>query len=66
MPYLIILLETSLSSIESMAMTSYLMYKNKFNNIEDKRLPKIASKLSHNHHLLKRGWHKDAWSWINY
>jgi hypothetical protein len=27
--------------------------------MEDKRLPKIASKSSHNHHRLKRGWHKD-------
>jgi hypothetical protein len=42
------------------------MYKNKLNNMEDKRLPKIASKSSHNHHRLKRGWHKDAWSWLNY
>jgi hypothetical protein len=59
-PYPILLLETSLSSTESMAMTRYLMYKNKLNNMEDKRLPKIASKLSHNHHRLKRGWNKDA------
>jgi hypothetical protein len=43
-----------------MTMTRYLMYKNKLNNMEDKRLPKIASKLSRNHHRLKRGWHKDA------
>jgi hypothetical protein len=34
--------------------------------MEDKRLPKIASKSSHNHHRLKRGWHKDTWSWLNY
>ena len=34
--------------------------------MEDKRLPKIASKSSHNHHRLKRGWHKDAQSWLNY
>ena len=62
MPYPILLLETSLSPIESMAMTRYLMYNNKLNNMEDKKLPKIASKLSHNHHRLKRGSHKDAWS----
>jgi hypothetical protein len=49
-PYPILLVETSLSPIESMAMTRYLMYKNKLNNMEDKRLPKIASKSSHNHH----------------
>jgi hypothetical protein len=47
-------------------MTRYLMYKNKLNNMEDKRLPKIVSKSSHNHHRLKQGWHKDAWSWLNY
>jgi hypothetical protein len=34
--------------------------------MEDKRLPKIASKSSHNHHRLKRGWHKYARSWLNY
>jgi hypothetical protein len=34
--------------------------------MEDKRLPKIASKSSHNHHRLKRGWHKDVRSWLNY
>ena len=34
--------------------------------MEDKRLPKISSKSSHNHHRIKRGWHKDAWSWLNY
>jgi hypothetical protein len=65
-PYPILLLEASLSPIESMAMTRYLMYKNKLNNMEEKRLPKIDSKLSHNHHRLKQGWHKDAQSWLNY
>ena len=34
--------------------------------MEDKGLPKIASKLSHNHHRLKRKCHKDARSWLNY
>ena len=34
--------------------------------MEDKRLPKIASKSSRNHHRLKRGWHKDVLSWLNY
>ena len=34
--------------------------------MEDKKLPKIASKLRHNHQRLKRGWHKHAQSWINY
>ena len=59
--YPILLLETSLSPIEKMVMTRYLMYKNKLNNMEEKRLPKIASKSSHNHHRLKQGWHKDTW-----
>jgi hypothetical protein len=66
MPYPILLLETSLSPIESTTMTRYLMYKNKLNNMEDNRLPKIASKSSRNHHRLKRAWNKDAQSWINY
>jgi hypothetical protein len=65
-PYPILFLETSLSPIESMDMTRYLICKNKLNNMEDKRLPKIASKSSCNHHRLKLGWHKDARSWINY
>ena len=34
--------------------------------MEEKRLPKIASKSSHNHHQLKRGWHKYTWSSLNY
>ena len=54
-PYPILLLETSLPPIESMAMTRYLMYKNKLNIMEDKKLPKIASKSSCNLHRLKRG-----------
>jgi hypothetical protein len=65
MPYPILLIETSLSPIESMAMTRYLVYKNELNNMEDKRLPKIASKSSHNHHRPKGGWHKNARSWLN-
>jgi hypothetical protein len=65
-PYPILLVETSLSPIESMSMTRYLIYKNKLNNMEDNRLPKTTSKSSHNHHRLKRGWHKDSRSWLNY
>jgi hypothetical protein len=34
--------------------------------MEDKRLPNITSKSSHNDHLLKRGWYKDAESWPKY
>jgi hypothetical protein len=65
-PYPILLIEASLSPIESMTMTRYLMYKNKINNMEDKRLPKIASNSSQNHLWLKWGWHKDAKSWLNH
>ena len=49
-----------------MAMTRYLMYKKKLNNIEEKRLPKISSKSTLNHHRLKQGWHKDAQSWLSH
>jgi hypothetical protein len=35
-------------------MTRYLMYKNTLNNMEDKRLPKIALNSIHNHLQLKR------------
>jgi hypothetical protein len=48
-PCPILLLEASLTPIESMAMTRYLIYKNKLNNMEDKRLPKIASKSNRIH-----------------
>jgi hypothetical protein len=64
--YPILLLEANISPIESTTMTRYLMYKNKLNNMEEKRLPKIASKSSRNHLRLKRGWHKYAQSWLNY
>jgi hypothetical protein len=47
-------------------MTRYLMYKKKINNMEDKRLPKIASKSSQNHLQLKWGGIKIAKSWINH
>jgi hypothetical protein len=65
-PYPILLLERSLSLIEIMAMNRYLLYKKKLNNMEDIRLPKIYSKSSCNHDRLKRGWNKDARSWLNY
>jgi hypothetical protein len=42
------------------------MYKNKINNMEDKRLPKIASSSNQNRLQLKQGWHKDAKSWLNH
>ena len=34
--------------------------------MEDKRLPKIDSKSSHDLHRLKRGWKKDAQSQLSY
>jgi hypothetical protein len=55
MPYPILLLEAILSPIENVAMARYLMYKNTLNNMEDKRIPKIASKSIHNYLRLKRG-----------
>ena len=47
-------------------MTRYLMYKNKINNMGDKRLPKIVSYFGKKHMQLKQGWHKYATSWINH
>jgi hypothetical protein len=47
-------------------MIRYLTYKNKINNMDDKRLPKIASNSSQNHQRLKWGWHKDVKSWLNH
>ena len=40
-PYPILFVETSLSPLESMAMTRYPMYKNKLNNMEDKGFLKL-------------------------
>ena len=59
-PYLILLIEVSLSRIESMAMTRYLMYKHKINNMGNTRLPKIALNSSQNQLRLKRCWCKDT------
>jgi hypothetical protein len=47
-------------------MTRYLMYKNKMNNLEDNKLPKVSSKSSQNHMWLKCGQLKDAKSWLNH
>ena len=65
-PYPILLLEAGLSPIESMAMSKYLMYKHKLDNIGDHRLPKLALKSSQTHLRLKHGWLKDATKWLNY
>jgi hypothetical protein len=42
------------------------MYKSKINNIEDKRLPKIASNSNQNRQELKKGWYKDVKSSLNH
>jgi hypothetical protein len=42
------------------------MYKKNINNMDNKRLPKIASDSSQNHQRLKQGWHNDAKSWLNH
>jgi hypothetical protein len=55
-----LLIKMILPPIESRAITKYLMYKNKINNMEDKRVAKVASKSNQNHLRLKQGWHKDA------
>ena len=46
-------------------MTRLLLYKNKINNMEDHRLPKLALNSNQNHLRLKRGWHKDTDAWLN-
>ena len=65
-PYPILLIEVSLSPIERKTMIRYLMYKNKINNMDDKRLPKISSDSSQNHLWLKQGCHNDVKSWLNH
>jgi hypothetical protein len=65
-PYPMLLIETRLSPIESMTMTRYIVYKKKINNMENKRLSKIASISSKKHLWLKRSWHKDVKSWLNH
>ena len=65
-PYPILLIEVGFSPIESMAMTRYLMYKHKINNMENERLPKIALNSSQNQLRLKRCWCKDTMAWLNH
>ena len=54
-PYPILLIEVDLTPIESMAMTIYMRYKHKINNMGNERHPKIAVESSQNHIRLKRG-----------
>ena len=66
MPYHIPLIEVGLSPIEIIAMTRYLMYKHKINNMGNERLPKIALNSSQNKLCLKRCWFKDTKAWSNH
>jgi hypothetical protein len=63
-PYPILLIEAGIFPIKSTIINRYLMYKNKINNMDDKRLPIIASNSSQNHLWLKQRWHKDAKTWL--
>jgi hypothetical protein len=45
-PYPILLIEASIFPIESIDMIRYLTYKNKINNMDDKRLPKLLQTLA--------------------
>jgi len=47
-------------------MIRYILYKHKLNNIGDHQLPKIAINSSQTRLHLKRGWLKDAMTWLNY
>ena len=66
MPYPILLIAEVFSPIDSMAMTRYLMYKNKINNMGNERLPKIALNSSQNQLRLKWCWCKDTMTWLNH
>ena len=62
-PYPILLIEVGLFPIESMAMTRYMMYNHKINNMGNKRLPKIA--LNSNKNMVKTNYtSSDAGVWI--
>jgi hypothetical protein len=58
--------ECNLSFIENIVMIGYLMYHNKLNKMEDKRLPKISSNSNQNHLQFKWGWNKDGQYWLNH
>ena len=65
-PYPILLIKVGLSPIKSMAMTRYLMYKHKINNMGNERLPKIALNLSQNQLRLKRCWCEYTMAWLKH
>ena len=62
----ILLIEVGLPPIESLAMTRFLLYKHKINNMGDHRLHNLALNSIQNHLRLKRGWYKDTKAWVNY
>ena len=66
MLYPIILIEVGLPPTESMAMTRYMMYKHKINNMGNERLPKISLNSIQNQLPLKRCWCKDTMDWLNH
>jgi hypothetical protein len=54
-PYPNLLIEVSISHIESIAMIRYLMYQKKINNMDNKKLPKIASGSSQKSPMAQEG-----------
>ena len=65
-PYPILFVEVGFPRIESMAMTSYLMYKHKINNMGNERLSKMDLNSSQNQLCLKRCWCKNTRAWLNW
>ena len=65
-PYPILFIEVGLYPIESMAMTRYLMYKHKINNMGNDKLPKISLNLSQNQLRLKQCWCNNTMAWLNH
>ena len=64
-PYPILFIEVGLPRIESMAMTSYLMYKHKINNMGNERIPKFYLNSRQNQLCLKQCLCKDTMDWLN-
>ena len=65
-PYPILLIEVILPPIEIIAMTRYLMYKHRINNMGNERLPKVALNSSQNQLCLKQCWCKDTMAWLTH
>jgi hypothetical protein len=62
----ILLIEPSLSPIENISMTGYLIYENKITNMGYKMLHNIDPNSSQNHPHLKQAWHNDVNSRIDH